>query len=224
VIDVGQFNYPSRGDFALDHFTCYSPHLDLPSESHQSTSYPSFENTRDQAGIYLRASQPGRDSTTTQRGSLNVLGSSETISQASSSGSSPKKSKSPDLGGTSQYPETAVSALRWIEHPDENHPRRGGRKGSLPPTKRTKVSETRRIGACMLCALGKVEVLYVSHYKIILLTTLWCIGDKHGTCARCQKAYERPGLFPNFEICTRARLSDYTNTLFPRKFLIWNTT
>jgi hypothetical protein len=111
----------------------------------------------------------GCDSTTAQGGSPSRLDPWETISQASSSRSNPRKSNSPDLGGASQSLKTAVPVIRWPSpessdqgrrrDPDENHLRRGGRTGSLPPTKRTKVSETRRIGACMFCALAKVEVL-----------------------------------------------------------------
>jgi hypothetical protein len=172
--DVGQLDFRHLGDFDLDHFTFgsdirYPSHLDLPSESYYNTPSPDFEGTLDQTGIYLSAPQSGCDTTTAQGGSPSLLGPSDTISQASSSGSNHRKSNSPDLGGPSQSLKTAVPVIRWPSPEshdqdrerdfDENHPRRGRRKGSLPPNKRTKVSETRRIGACMFCALAKVEVL-----------------------------------------------------------------
>jgi hypothetical protein len=173
-VDVGQFDFRHLGDFASDHFTFgndtpYPSHLDLPSGSYQNTPSPDFEGTWDQPGIYWSAPESGCDSTTAQGGSPGLLAPSETISRASSSGSNPRKSNSPDLGGANKSLETAVPVIRWPSpesgdqdrrrDPDENHPRRGRRKGSLPPNKRTKVSETRRIGACMFCALAKVEVL-----------------------------------------------------------------
>jgi hypothetical protein len=169
--DVRQFNYRHPDTSALDHVTfgsdnTYPVHLDLPSEPYQNTPSSDFE---DNWGIFLSEPQLGCDSTTAQGGSPSRLGPSETISQATSSGSNPRKSNSPDLGGASQSLKTAVPVIRWPSpessdqgrgrDPDENHPRRGGRTGSLPPTKRAKVSETRRIGACMFCVLAKVEVL-----------------------------------------------------------------
>jgi len=122
--------------------------------------------------MYLSA--PECDSTTVQRGSPNFLGPSDTISQASSSGSKPRKSKSPDTKGGTQSQSTAISFIRWpspdssdrsrTRDPDEDHSRRGGRKHSLPPTKRAKVSQTRRIGACMSCSIAKVEVILLLLY------------------------------------------------------------
>jgi len=177
-IHASQYDFGHLVDFTSDQFTCggdrrYYPQLDLPPESHQNIPNPDFEDGFDQAGIYSSAPQPGNDSTTLQQDSPNLLAASKTISQASSSGSNPRKSKSPDLGGATQSLKTAVSGIRWpspessdqsqIRDPDEKHRRRGRRNGSLPPTKRTKVSETRRIGACMFCALAKVEVLYFSY-------------------------------------------------------------
>lgn len=212
-IDVDQFNFRHVGDFASEQFTYgsniqYPPHLDFTSDLNRNTPNPDFACTLDQDETFLSAPHSGFDSPPGQRDSPHLLGPFEINSQASSSRSNLKRSKSPDLGGATQCQKTAVPIIRWpspesSEHSqirDPNEKRRGRRKGSLPPPKRTKVSETRRIGACMSCALAKVE----------------CDGDKDGICARCKKEQESPRLFSSFEICTRARLSDYIKLLFPR--------
>jgi hypothetical protein len=183
-VDLGQLDYRHLGDFALDHFafgndTHYPSQLDFSSESYQNTPSPDFEGAWDQGGIFFSASQSGRDSNRAQGGSPGLLGPPENISQASSPGSNPRKSNSPDPRGATQSLKTAVPVIRWPSpdshdqgqrsDPDENYPRRGRRRGSLPPTKRTKVSETRRIGACMFCALAKVEVLLLLLSVILLI-------------------------------------------------------
>ncbi|CZR65269.1 uncharacterized protein PAC_15169 [Phialocephala subalpina] len=201
-IDIGQIDYPRIGDFALGQFTYgsdtrYPSHLGLATDSAENTP-PVFEGISDEGGVFLSAPQTGSNPPAGNLGSPNILDPSQTISQAG--GSNPKSS--------SRSPKSAVPAIRWTspessEHSqrtDPNEKRRGRRKGHFLPSKRAKVKETRRIGACMLCALAKAE----------------CVADMDGICNRCKREHESTRLFPNFEICSRARLQDYTKILFPR--------
>ena len=155
--------------FASD--TCYSSHLELPSGSDRNTPDPVSGDNWDHIGINLSAPQPESDSTTAPQAYPSLLGPLETISQASSSESNPRKPKSPDLGGATHPLKADVPVITWPSSGssgrsrttdlDENRPRRGRRKGFLSPVKRIKISKTRRIGACMFCAVAKVEVLSI---------------------------------------------------------------
>jgi len=133
-----------------------------------------YENspTQNQPGIYLNI--PECNSTTVQQNSLDFLGLSNTISQASPSGSKPKKSKSPDIKEGSQSKGTDTFFIRWPSPDssgrngagdlDDNNSKRGKRKSALHSMKRIKVSKTRHIGACMSCSIAKIEVILILLY------------------------------------------------------------
>ncbi|CZR66934.1 uncharacterized protein PAC_16835 [Phialocephala subalpina] len=90
---------------------------------------------------------------------------------------------------SSRSPKSAVPAIRWASPESSEH------------SQMTDPNEKRR---------GRRK----GHFQPSKRAQ--CVADMDGICNRCKRGNESTRLFPDFEICSRARLQDYIKILFPR--------
>lgn len=160
---------PSNQVFGRDQYPSGDPFA-LASSSELYGIIPDQVSDTGGDSHFFSGPQPKYDLAPIQSHIPSLTSTLSTLSEASSSGKNAVESHVPEVPGP-EAPgsslRTAVS-IRWPSSPgsadqegresNDDRGKRGRRKGSLPATKRIKVSKTRSIRACMGCALARVEV------------------------------------------------------------------